>query len=271
MYWAHFINLFQPASKSNDFIRKAVRTCYQPLVEVLEAHPNARMTINLDASLAERLDSLGLESVLQALRRLAERGQVELTASAYGGAVLATLTPDEMTSLIQRNTQSNAALFGDVYRPAGFFPPEMSYVSGIAPVVRDLGYRWIMLDEMSHSGTPGAVRYDRAYEIDGLGGLKVFFRDRSISTGIMYGSFQDADGFMAAQQNRPGDGRFVLTGTEADIYGMRRTTPRDFLIDMMESSPVEFITASEAMERFDTFEPVTPVPGSWSTWDTLAF
>ncbi|MEE9284359.1 MAG: hypothetical protein V3V35_01385 [Dehalococcoidia bacterium] len=271
MYWSHFVNLFQPASKSNDYIRKATRKCYLPLVEILDAHPNARMTINLDGSLAERLDSLGLGAVLEGLRRLAERGQVELTASAYGGPVLGTLSPDEMAELIQRNTQVNVSFFGDVYRPRGFFPPEMSYTSPIAPVVRDLGCQWILLDEMSHSGTPGAIRFDRVYAMEEMPELKILFRDRSMSTGIMYGSFQNAESFMEAQRQRLSGGQYVVTGTEADLYGMRRTGPRDFLVDMMEKEPVSMITASEVLDRINTVEPVKPVPASWSTWDTLAF
>jgi alpha-amylase/alpha-mannosidase (GH57 family) len=271
LYWAHFINFFQPPIKTNDYIRKAARTCYLPLIEVLEAHPKARITVNLAGALAERLRALELGPVLDGLRRLAQRGQIELTASAYGGPILGTIPEDEMKALIAKNTQAVRAHLGNVFKPAGFFPPEMSYDGQFAPVVAALGYQWMILDEMAHSGKPGTFLSDRVYLMEGLPQLKIIFRDRSMSTGILYGSFDGADAFVKAQEGRMDNGHFVVTGTEADLYGMRRTGPRDFLVDMIRRSPVTMVTVSEAVRLIGKREPVRPVAASWSTWDTLAF
>lgn len=271
MYWSHFINLALPTSKPNDYVRKASRDCYVPLLEIIEAHPRARITVNIDGSLAERLRDLGASGALEGLRRLAERGQVELTASAYGGPVLGTLPAAEIKAAVRRNTEALRGFFGDAYRPAGFFPPEMSYQPSIAPIVHEMGYRWIVLDEMAHTGKPGTIKADRVYVMEGMPDLKVVFRDRSMSTGILYGSFEDADSFMKARGWHTDERSFVLTGTEADIYGMRRTGPKKFLVDMTEKQPATMVTVSEALGLMTKVEPVKPVPASWSTWDTLAF
>ncbi len=271
MYWSHFINFFQPAIKTDDYIRKAARTCYLPLIEILEQHPNARMTVNLDGALGDRLQKLGLSDVLAGLRRLLGKGQIEMTASAYAGPILGTMPAAEMRALIAKNTEAAGKLIGPAYKPAGFFPPEMSYDGQFAPVVAELGFQWLILDDMAHSGKPGTFLSDRVYTMEGLPKLKIVFRDRSISTGIMYGSFSTAEAFMNAQAARMSDSHFVVTGTEADLYGMRRTGPRDFLADMIEHAPVKMATISEVLQRIGKTEAVRPVPASWSTWDTLAF
>ena len=271
MHWSHFINLSQPANKNNDYVRKAATTCYLPLIEILKAHSKAHITVNIDGNLAERLTTVGHKAVLEGFRDLAAKGQVEFTASAYAAPVLGPMKPEEMKAAIKKNTDVMRGFMGDTYKPTGFFPPEMAYDPHVAPVVNALGYRWIVLDEMSHSGTPGSFLQDRVYVMDGMPDLKIVFRNRSMSTGILYGQLSDADKFMDAQKGKTGNGYFIVTGTEADLYGMRRTGPRDFLVNMMDKMPAPMVTIAEVIKLISQTEKVKPVPSTWSTWDTLAF
>ena len=271
MYWCHFINLAQPPNKGDDYLRKAVRQVYQPLLDLFESNPSAHLTANIDGDLAKRLDALGEASVLERFAVLSASGRIELTASAYGSPVLGVLDAGEMERLIDKNTDVNKRLLGDAFDPKGFFPPEMSYDYPMVPVVRKLGYQWILMDEMSHTGKPGTLEPDRLYAFDNAPEVKLVFRDRSRSTGIIYGSFKTARDFTASLEGQPSNGTYVLTGTEADLYGMRRTGPRDFLEDMIKQAPCEMLTVSELLEKITKVEPATPVPASWSSWDTLAF
>ncbi|MCH7553007.1 MAG: hypothetical protein IIC82_03295 [Chloroflexi bacterium] len=270
MYWCHFINLFQPSNKKDDYLLKATNQCYLPLLQIIEANPNARLTVNMDANLAERLQALQQDEVLKKIHALAKSGQIELTASGYAGTVLGVLSEEEMEQRIAQNTKSNMGFFGDAYAPNGFFPPEMAFDPVITPVVRKLGFQWMILDEISHTGTPGTPKRDRIYTMAGSPDLKLVFRDRSRSTGISYGSFKTAQDFVKSFDNQ-GGAEFVITGTEGDLYGMRRTGPREFLRDMIEQAPYEMLTISELVGRISKVDEASPVPGTWSTWDTLAF
>jgi predicted glycosyl hydrolase (DUF1957 family) len=271
LYWCHLINFFQPEFKSDDIIRKAASVCYLPLLEIFEANPQARITVNFDGRLAERLDVVGHSEVMARLGALVKRGQAELTASAFGGKPLNTLPVSEAEALIEQNTKVCRRYFGEVYKPAGFFPPEMSYAPALAPIIKSHGYRWVVMDEMGHSGKPGTARADRTYKMNSTLGLQVIFRDRSISTGFLYGNFTDVASINQAIQARGAQNAYLFTGIEADIYGMRRTQPRDLLAQMIAQTQMRMVTVSELLGLVTTVEEVTPVPASWSTWDTLAF
>ncbi len=271
MYWCHLLNFFQPDFKSDDVIRKAANVCYLPLIEIFEANPKAHITVNFDGRLAERLDAVGHGDVMQRLAALVKRGQVEMTASAFGSKPLNTLPPSEATALIEQNTKVCHKYFGDAYTPAGFFPPEMSYAPALAPIIKSHGYKWIAMDEMGHSGKPGAAKADRVYKMNSAIGLQVLFRDRSISTGILYGSFADVKSMQEAIHARGAQNAYIFTGIEADVYGMRRTQPRELLAEIIKQTQMEMVTVSELLALVKVVEEVSPVPASWSTWDTLAF
>jgi len=271
LYWCHLINCFQPEFKSDDIIRKAATVCYLPLFDLFEATPKAHLTVNFDGRLAERLDAVGHAEVMRRLAALVKRGQIELTASAFGGKPLNTLPPDEAAALIEQNTAACRKYFGELYKPVGFFPPEMSYTPALAPIIKSHGYRWVVMDEMGHSGRPGTAKADRTYKMNSSLGLQVIFRDRSISTGILYGNFADTKAMHEAIRARGEHNAYLFTGIEADIYGMRRTQPRELLAEMIKHTPMQMVTVSELLHAVHPTEEVSPVPASWSTWDTLAF
>ncbi len=272
MLWAHFINFFVPETKAAAALHRAWERCYEPLLRLIVAHPRARLTCNVDGSFTGRLLDAGLGEGVAALRRLAESGQVELTASAYGGVVLGPMRDDEIDGAVAGGVAASREAFGEVYAPVGFFPPEMSYDRNVGEAAARLGFAWMLLDEMSHSGRPGSVSWDRAYRLDieGAAAVKLLFRDRSLSQGMVYGSFADPADLVSAASAAPGRS-YVFTGVEADIYGTRRVQPREFLAAMFDYDAWEMVTVSELLGRLGDVEQVTPAPASWSAWDTLAF
>ncbi len=271
MLWAHFINFFVPETKSDAALRRAWERCYEPLLALTAGHPRARLTCNVDGSFIRRLQDAGLGEGVGALRRLVESGQVELTASAYGGVVLGPMSGKAIDDAVTHAGEASREAFGEVYAPAGFFPSEMSYDRNVGEAAARLGFEWMLLDEMSHSGKPGSVSWDRAYRLDGgARDVKLLFRDRSLSQGMVYGSF-DAPTDLASAARAVQGRAYVFTGVEADIYGTRRVQPRKFLAAMFAYDAWEMVTVSELLERLGDVEPVTPAPASWSAWDTLAF
>lgn len=271
MLWAHFINFFVPETKADAALHRAWGRCYEPLLGLIATHPRARLTCNVDGSFIRRLQDAGLSNGVAALRRMAESGQVELTASAYGGVVLGPMSSEAIEDAVTRADEAGREAFGEVYAPAGFFPPEMSYDRNVGEAAARLGFAWMLLDEMSHSGRPGSVSWDRSYRLEAAGPeVKLLFRDRSLSQGMVYGSF-DAPADLASAASAAAGRAYVFTGVEADIYGTRRVQPREFLTAMFAYDAWEMVTVSELLERLGDGEPVTPAPASWSAWDTLAF
>src|SRR3990170_755493 len=146
MCWVNLLHIYQPPTQTEEITRRVTDECYRKLVDILLGHPQARVTLNINACLTEQLDRYGLHDVIDGLRALAERHQIEFTGSAMYHPILPLIPPAEMRRQIELNTEVNRRYFGDAYAPQGLFPPEMCYSFQVAQVAADLGFRWLIVD-----------------------------------------------------------------------------------------------------------------------------
>lgn len=267
MYWANFLHLYQPPTQAPEILEKVTNECYRPLVRILMQHPGARITLNINACLTEQLARDGYHDVLDGLGEVAARGQVEFTGSAKYHPILPLIPEEEAVRQVELNTEANRRYFGDVYQPRGFFPPEMCYSRKVAELVHRLGYRWIIVDELGYLGRRGAVRYDQLYRVRGLADFYVFFKERDISAGITYGSFPDGESFLRHLGASIHEERYLLTGTDGEIYGHHRKGQERLLTDIFASRALETRRITDLFALFQEGEEVDPLPSSWSTWE----
>ena len=267
MYWSNFLHIYQPPTQTEGIVRKVTEESYRMLVRVLKETPGGKITLNINAVLTEQLARYGLDDVIQGLRELAERGQIEFTGSAMYHPILPLIPKDEAIRQIRLNTDVNQHYFGEVYKPAGFFPPEMCYSYEVAQTAAELGFRWIIVDELSFRGKIGSVKYDRLYKIEGLGDFLVFFKERPFSAGITYGAYPSAESFLAALKDRLKRHNYLLTGTDGEVYGHHRPGQEKLLWEVFARGTPETCTISQLIRHFGEVDIVSPVPSSWSTWE----
>lgn len=262
MYWANFLHISQPPTQTEEGVKKAAVECYRRLVETLGHNQCTRITLNINASLTEQLDRYGLHDIINGLRRLAERGQIELTASAMCNPILPLIPRSEMVRQIKLNTEVNRKYFGDIYNPAGFFPPEMCYSKDLAHIAADLGYRWIIADEIAINGKLGNAPCDKVYYINGLNDFYVFFRERAFSHRLTQGTYQDANSFIDALGERIRRHEYLLTGSDGEAYGHRSPGLGKLLNDIYKSRAIGTCTISDLIIAFKHMEPADPLPSS---------
>ncbi|MEK7611386.1 MAG: UvrB/UvrC motif-containing protein [Patescibacteria group bacterium] len=196
MIWANFLHFYQPPTQKKYWVDRITAESYSRILKELEAHPDARLTINIAAVLLELWDKYGYQDVINGYRKLVERGQIEVTGSAKFHPLLPKLPDSEIIRQIKLN---EATLFnylgvvGPLWRQGirnkelgiregvsnpnskfelpnslstqGFFPPEMAFDSRVGKLVADLGYRYVICDEYSFSGRLGDLKSDRVYEV----------------------------------------------------------------------------------------------------------
>lgn len=267
MYWSNFLHIYQPPTQTEAIVRKVTDESYRKLVRVLKAYPSAKITLNINACLTEQLARYGLTDVIDGLRDLAERGQIEFTGSAMFHPILPLIPREEIVRQIELNTAVNRRYFGDIYRPEGFFPPEMCYSAAVAEVVRAMGFRWIIVDEVAYNGKLGSVGDDFLYRIQGLDDFHVFFKERPFSAGITYGAFAEAKPFLQALDDRLERKSYLLTGTDGEVYGHHRPGQEKLLEEIFARGEPQTCTISDLIPLFPTKETVDPLPSSWSTWE----
>ncbi len=267
MYWANFLHIYQPPTQTEAIVRKVASESYRTLVKVLESNPRAKITLNINASLTEQLHRYGLSDVIDGLKRLAERGQIEFTGSAMYHPILPLIPQDEVVRQIQLNSEVNRHYFGNVYQPIGFFPPEMCYSQAVAKTVAGLGFRWMIIDEIAFNGKIGQLRNDVLYANKEIQNLVVFFKERPFSSGFTYGSFPNGELFLDALKNRLASRNYLITGTDGEIYGHHRPGQENLLREIFVAGTPETCTLSELLRLFETKEAASPLPSSWSTWE----
>jgi hypothetical protein len=267
MYWSNFLHIYQPPTQTEAIVRKITDESYRTLVRVLREAPGGKITLNVNAVLTEQLARYGLDDVIQGLRELAERGQIEFTGSAMYHPILPLIPKDEVIRQIRLNNDINQRYLGQMYKPAGFFPPEMCYSYEVARTVAELGFRWIIVDELSLKGNIGSVKYDRLYKVEGLGDFLVFFKERPFSAGITYGTYPSAEPFLTALKSGLKKHSYLLTGTDGEVYGHHRPGQEKLLSEVFAQGTPKTCTITELIKHFVQVDTVKPLSSSWSTWE----
>ena len=127
--------------------------------------------------------------IIGAFRSLADSGHLEIVAcgATHGLLPLLCKVPEAARAQISAGIHEYEEAFGKA--PSGFWLPECAYSPAIAPMLRDAGIRWTMLEEhgltsANHSSDSSPFHPARA-----AGGLAVFGRDAESSRQVWSSDF----------------------------------------------------------------------------------
>jgi alpha-amylase/alpha-mannosidase (GH57 family) len=296
IYWAQFFHFYQPATQLPSVLDKICDESCRPLLQVLRDFPEVKVTININAILTEMLQHCGHQDIIQGLKELGQKGQIEFVGSAKYHPILPLIPPDEGKRQIELNRKSNSFFFGDAYKPGGFFPPEMAYSRDIVPTVVGTGHQWIILGGIA---CPANWPVDTVYQVEHDGQrLAVFFRDDLLSNKISFQQLGPKE-FLEHLNALKGDKEniYVVTAMDAETYGhhikdweelflsevyeeiqvqsetyahikqktMLAERQTSLIRDEETSQRVKTMTISQLLEHFPSGDVIDPKPSSWST------
>ncbi len=268
MYWANFLHIYQPPTQKEYWVKKIANESYRKLIKGFLADPTAKATININAVLTELFDQYGCRDVIDGLKRLAEQGQVELTASAKYHPFLPLMPQDEIKRQIELNSVTNKKYFGKVYQPQGFFPPEMAYNRKVGEVVARLGYRWLILDELAFSGKIKDIDWSLTYNLRGFPDFCVFFREREASFRILSAeigmSIFSGSMLVKLLGDRISGNQYLITAMDGETFGHHRPGLEDLLFDLYQTPKLKAVKMSELVAAFPKRKEIEPRPSSWA-------
>ncbi len=275
-YWAQLLHFYQPPTQTHGVLRRVAEESYRPLLGVLREHPAARLAVNINGVLTEMLEEHGLGDVVDGLRELGERGQVEFVGSGKFHPILPLIPEAERVRSIADNARTNHHFLRDAWKPRGFFPPEMCYDGSLAEPVARSGHEWIILSGVA---CPEAWPTDLVYRIPaGSGQLRALFRDNVRSNRISFRETNPQEFIEDLERVGGGSDSYVVTAMDAETYGHHvRGWEREFLAtayDLVQprkrlpatnTTPVTMVTPSETLGLFRDGPVIEPLPSSWST------
>ncbi|MEA3449589.1 MAG: hypothetical protein U9Q85_01245 [Patescibacteria group bacterium] len=213
MLWINFLHLYQPVHTDAYFIKEATEKSYKRIISALEAHPEIGFTLNINTCLFLRWEELGYSGLIKRIAVLLERGQIELTGNAAYHPLLPLIPKEELERQIKESEDIFRKHFGEKYKPRGFFMSEMAYGKEAAKAIKELGYEWIILDEITYNGRLKQVDFRKCH-IDKESKLKLIFRSRKLSSDyvpkLINKLLDKANGKIVA-----------ITATDAELYGLR--------------------------------------------------
>lgn len=264
MYWANFLHFYQPFDQQKDILEMVVNQSYRPILRGIKSNPKARITLNVSGALTELFVRYNYNDLVEDLKYLGERGQLEFTSSAKYHTFLPLVSKNEIIRQIKANDKTNRSILGESYQPKGFFPPEMGYARIVSEVVEEMGYKWLLIDEIAYDGHVEQVKYDRLYKIKNRN-LKVFFRERRVSNMIMGSIVRSDETLCEALQDDLKSNRYLLTGMDGETFGHHRPGLEKLLLEMYQSSKYQLVHISELEKYFQKIEEVEPIESTWAS------
>lgn len=262
MYWANFIHIYQPPVQKRSILERIIEESYCKIFAGLEKNPQAKLTININGGLTEMLVESGHKDLIDLIKSLLERKQIELTGTAKYHPLLPKLPPAEIIRQIQINQDTNRKFFGPAYQPEGFFPPEMAYSPKIGKIVKKMGFKWVILDE---TALPDSLSHNVIYE--NSDGLSFFFRERNISFKIL--SAQLGTGAILTKElnQRIKNNEYLLTAMDGETFGHHRPGLEQLLWSFGNNQTIIPVTISELPHLFEKKMIIEPQETSWAFTD----
>ena len=264
MFWANFLHIYQPAEQQPDILEAIVVGSYRPILEGIKKHRRVKLTLNINGVLLELFDKYKYHDLIDILRKLGREGRIEFTGSAKYHAFLPFLEEKEIIRQIKINDETNKFFLGKSYRPQGFFPPEMAYDEKLTKIIEDLGFKWIILDEIAFGGEVGKIDYTKIYQIKGTS-LNVFFRERKLSNLIMSAIVRSQKTLLEAIKDDLKVNRYLITAMDGETFGHHRPGLNKLLFDIFETSKFNLIKISEIPNYYPKIETVEPIKSTWAS------
>lgn len=270
IYWAPFLHFYQPPTQYHAILEKISNESYRPLIKVFSKYKNAKVTINMCGVFTDMLDRHNGRDIISGIAQLARSGRLEFVESSKYHAILPLIPPREVRRQIELNHEANASFFGELYKPCGFFSPEMCYSDELARILSAMGYNWLLIAGLAHT-----ARWP-VCEINKVSFRKkhilIFYRDDVLSNKI---SFRDMDsrGFIS-QLIALSKGKkdvYVITAMDAETFGHHIPGwEKLFLAEAFKTagkkeSRIKIVTIGELLDLFPKKISPPPLQSSWST------
>ncbi len=263
MKWANFLHFYQPSNQQPDILGAIVAQSYRPIIDGIKKNKHVQLTININGALFELLHKCGYQDIIDDIKNLVAEGRVEITGSAKYHALLPLLSDEEIERQIELNTETLRHFLGE-YTPNGFFPPEMAYNKRIGKIAEKLGFKWVILDEISCGGEVGQVDYNQIYKIPGSK-LKVFFRERRLSNLIMSAVVRSSGSLLEAMSTELKSGRYVITAMDAETFGHHRPGLEKMLFDVFSTEEFKLIKISDLENYYKEDKEIEPTETTWAS------
>jgi predicted glycosyl hydrolase (DUF1957 family) len=250
--WVNFLHIYQPPWQQRGIIEQVASESYEYLLTLWEKYPNFKTTLNITGNLIEQWQEVRPD-LLKRLQRLVKKGQVELVGSAKYHAILPLLSIKEARRQIKLNQQTLSQYF-DSQKITGFYLPEMAYSDSVAKIIKQAGFKYLILDQVHFNGE---IDNNVLYKIKKIG-LQVVFRNRATSKHyppeIIYKKFDSLK-----------NDEIIISATDGEMYGHQHEDWHGYIEKILTNKKLQVITINNYLKKLKTTRLINLRAASWET------
>jgi len=265
MYWINFLHIYQPINQSDEILERVVNESYRPLFRGFLKIKNLKINLNINGALTQLLIKKGYTDVIENIKKLAQSRRLEFTETAKYHALLPFLKKGDIQRQIVENYKTNKKYFGPTYQPVCFFPPEMAYSSKVGEVVSQMGYKMILLGEISYDGGKSDPLKDRLFKIKERNNLKVVFRERRVSNCIMSAIVRNKREFYDLIEDDLNKNTYLCTAMDGETFGHHRPGLEKIFFKIISANKPKQIFLRELPKYFKIEREIEPVKSTWAS------
>ena len=266
MFWINFLHIYQPPGQNKRLLERVVRESYLKILEILENNSGLKITLNISGSLIEQLVKVQRLDILERIKRLINEDRIELAGTAMYHPLLPLLPSQEVKRQIELNEKISKKYLSNSFKKLkGFFLPEMAYNERIEEVIRQMGYQWIILDEIAFNGKLGEGDWFHFYEIKEAPGLKVFFKNRRISNLIVNAISRSVSSLKKEIGPLYKENIYLLTAMDGETFGHHRPGLEKTWGKLLLNPQIKTLTISQYLKLRKERKEIAPFYCSWSS------
>jgi len=256
MLWINFLHLYQPANSEAYRIEEANDLSYKRIFKALLKNKNIKFTFNISGCLVERLVELKQFDLIKKINILLERKQIELVGSAAYHALLPLIGKKEIIWQITEQERIIKKYFPKA-KLKGFFLPEMAYSPRVAKIIKNEGYKWLILDEISYSGKSD-IDFDDIY-IDKKSELKIIFRSRRLSNSYV------PEKIIELLKKKDNIDKTIITATDGELYGLRHNDNKKIFEKSLKTGNFKTMLISDYIKKNNNNNKVFLRDSNWES------
>jgi len=264
MIWGNFLHFYQPSEQKPEVLEAIVNQCYRPLLQAINSTTKARVTANFSGCLLELFDKYGYHDLIGLIKSATSFGTLEIVGSAKYHALLPLLTKDDIYRQVVSNSDTLKFYLGNKIILNGFFPPEMAVDQRVMSVVKDLSYKYVLIDEISFQKDTD-LSNNVLYK-DKASGLILLLRHRRISNLVMSSIVRNKASFYDSLRKELTTSNYYISAMDAETFGHHRPGLEKLLFSLIKEGKVyQQMHLSDICNFEFPSEKVSVVPSTWSS------
>lgn len=249
------LHAHQPTGNFDFVFRENYEKCYDPLLEVIEAHPTLPVSLHFSGILLEWL-AVNEPTYMARLRALVDHGRVELIGSGFGEPILVMLNEGDRRGQLTAMNEYLETQFGT--RPKGMWLTERVWEQGLAHDIAEAGLQYTLVDD-THFVMAGLRGDDlnASYITEDRGStIRLFPLSEKLRYYIPFQKVSDTIAFLESNASEDESALFVY-GDDAEKFGswpgtfehvFEKKWLTRFFDALAQSETIEMMKVSDALD-----------------------